>query len=226
MTIHGIIRNLSGFDGDLDGDLDVTGNSMISGQLVVDGVITTNANVVQDGSALPETEAPENWIYGRNGRWAYGIDVANTVKARDYVPIIQSGIYAFDDGVTTIDSATLTSAAQGGFATAMIGSTLSGTGIPLGTTVSAVGSATSLTMSAVATANGTGVRVNVVGSGVADVMYLKHRGARPCTVGIGVTPPDGAHFLQVSAPAAEPAMGTASLSVGASQTASPVVKDD
>jgi Pectate lyase superfamily protein len=67
----------------------------------------------------------------------------------------------FTDGVTTIGSATLTSATAA-FTAADVGKGISGAGIPVRTTILSVQSATSLTMSANATATATGVAVIVV----------------------------------------------------------------
>lgn len=62
------------------------------------------------------------------------------------------------DGVTTNTSTTVTSATAA-FVTADIGSTISGTGIPVGSRITAVGSATSVTISNAATASGSGLTV-------------------------------------------------------------------
>lgn len=160
-----------------------------------------------DGSTFAETVAPEYWLYGRNGRWLDGIDVANTLKARDYVPAGKGRTYAFDDGVTN-GTTTLTSASQGGFHSDMVGAVLAGTDIPDGTTVASVSSATTLIMSASATGSTGAHRVTVTQDGVDDLIYIKHRGAQSPTIGLGITPPDGDYRVQVASPGTgEVAMG-------------------
>ena len=161
---------------------------------------------------------PEMDWGGNRGRWFMGVDVANTPTSRDFVLTGQRGTYSFNDGATTSGSATLTSVSGGGFSTAIIGATISGSGIPNGTTVTGVGSSTSLTMSSLATLSATGVTVTITRSSVIDLIYIKHRGGQQPTVGIGVTPPDGTARLQVSPDDNEVAMGTMRLRRGPSQT--------
>ena len=185
----------------------------------LDGTYTVrDGYIIQDASTRPETFGPEHHFYGRSGRWLIGIDVANALKSRDFVLAGRQLQFAFDDGATTDGSPTLTSAAQGGFTSEMVGAELVGAGIPAGTTVAAVASATSLTMSEDATATATGVRVEVVQDGVHDIVYLKHRGRLQPTIGLGITPPDGNYRTEVGAADSEPAMGGLAIRVGPTQT--------
>jgi hypothetical protein len=187
---------------------------------LLDGAITTtltDLDVVNNGSP---NVGPEIDLAGNRARWFIGIDVANTPTSRDFVVTGQRGTYAFNDGATTSGSPTLTSASGGGFTTALIGSAISGSGIPDGTTVLAVGGATSLTMSANATATASGVTVTITRNTSTDLMYWKHRGGLPATLGVGVTPPDGLARLQVSPSDEEPAMATLRLRRASAQTGS------
>lgn len=161
---------------------------------------------------------PELDYIGYNGTWFVGVDVANFPTSRDFVLTGIRGTYSFTDGVTTGGSPTLTSASAGGFTSAQVGASISGSGIPNGTTITAVGGPTSLTMSANATITATGVRVTITQNAVSDVAYWKHRGGLSPTLGIGVTPPDGSARLQVSPSDTEVAMGTMRLRKGPSQT--------
>lgn len=161
---------------------------------------------------------PELDYAGHRGRWFTGVDVANSPTSRDFVLTGQRGTYSFSDGATTNGSPTLTSASGGSFVAAVVGATISGAGIPNGTTVLAVGGLTSLTMSANATATAGSVTVTITRNSVQDLLYWKHRGALSATLGVGVTPPDGASRLQVSPQDDEPAMGTIRLRRGPSQT--------
>ncbi len=180
------------------------------------GLTVGDIDLINDQS--PSVGPELDWK-GQNSRFLIGIDVANAPTSRDFVLTGVRGTYSFPDGVTTNGSPTLTSASGGGFKSAIIGAGISGAGIPVGATVSAVASATSLTMSANATATATGVRVTITRNTVEDLAYWKHRGALTPTLGIGVTPPDGAARLQVSAPDGEAAMGTVRLRRSSSQTA-------
>jgi hypothetical protein len=169
---------------------------------------------------------PEMDWGGNRGRWFVGIDVANAPTSRDFVITGQRGTYSFSDGAITTGSPTLTSASGGGFVVSLVGSVISGIGIPVGTTIAAVGSTGSLTMSANATATASAVSVTVVRASVQDLMYWRHRGALSATLGIGVTPPDGSARLQVSPQDDEPAMGGARIRVGPSQTGKALVVHD
>lgn len=53
---------------------------------------------------------------------------------------------------------------------------------------------------------------------VNDLIYIAHRGTSHPTIGLGVTPPDGSHRVQISPADAEPGMGGARIRVGPSQT--------
>jgi hypothetical protein len=169
--------------------------------------------------------APEQDFISISADWFFGEDVANS-PGRDYVLSGQRGSYQLRDGHTTAASPTLTSAADGGFTSALIGAALSGAGIPAGTTVLAVASAVSLTMSANATATASNVVVSVIRSSSSDVIYLRHRGALPPTIGFAVTPPNGSARSQFAASDAEPAMQTARFRVGPAQTGKAVVVHD
>lgn len=186
------------------------------------GTLTASATVtVADLNLTANTSAlvgPELDYVGFNGNWFSGIDVSNSPTSRDFVVAGVRGTFAFSDGVTTSGSATLTSASGGGFVSALIGSVISGSGIPAGTTISAVGSTTSLTLSANATATATGVTVRITRSTSTDVLYMKHRGGLSPTIGFGVTPPDGGARLQVSPQDDEPAMSALRLRRGPSMT--------
>lgn len=183
-----------------------------------DASVTISAKDINLVNNADANVGPElDWV-GNRGRWFIGVDVANSPTSRDFVLAGQRGPYSFSDGATTSGSPTLTSASGGGFAAALVGSPISGVGIPAGTTVSAVASTTSLTMSANATATATGVTVTIARSASADIVYLKHRGGLSPTIGFGITPPDGSARLQVSPNDAEPAMGTIRLRRGPSQT--------
>lgn len=185
----------------------------------------TNANVTALVAAdlnltnnLSPSVGPElDWI-GHRADWFVGIDVANTPTSRDFVLTGQRGSYAFSDGAITNGSAVVTSAAFGGFTTALVGAAIAGIGIPVGATVLSVGGTTSLTMTTNATATASSVNVVLTRSSVQDLLYWRHRGALSPTLGIGVTPPDGSARVQVSAQDDEVAMGTMRLRVGPSQT--------
>lgn len=53
---------------------------------------------------------------------------------------------------------------------------------------------------------------------VNDIVYVRHGGSLPSTVGIGVTPPDGANRLQVSGDDSQPSMGGLMIRRGPQQT--------
>lgn len=183
---------------------------------------TPTTHTLKDVNLVLNTDpavAPELDFWANRGRWFIGIDVANPDEARDMVLIGQRGSYVFTDGVTTSGSPTLTSAARGGFTSALVGVAISGAGIPAATTVIAVAGPTSLTLSANATATASGVTVTITRTSNVDLIYVRHRGAQSPTVGVGVTPPDGSARLQVAANDAEPTMGTIRLRVGSAQTA-------
>lgn len=207
-----------------EGVLDASDTTTIGTANITTGTLTTAAittatithtDLIADQVA---TVGPEQDWKGYQGRWFIGVDVANAPTSRDFVHLGVRGSYSFPDGVTTSGSPTLTSPTGGGFVTALIGSSISGAGIPVGTTITAVGGTTSLTMSTNATISATGVRVTVTRNTVQDLMYWKHRGALSPTCGIGVTPPDGSARLQVSPQDDEVAMGTMRLRKGPSQT--------
>jgi hypothetical protein len=168
-------------------------------------------------SASPSV-GPEIDLAGNRGRWFLGIDVANAQTSRDLVLVGQRGTYSFGDGVTTSGSPTLTSASGGGFTSAIVGAAISGAGIPNGTTIAAVGGATSLTLSANATATASSVAVTITRNTASDIVYVRHRGALPPTIGIGVTPPDGTARLQISPDDSEATMGGIALRIGPAQT--------
>lgn len=186
---------------------------------VMDAATTTTVSDLDLKLDTGPTVGPELDWAGYNGRWFVGVDVANSPTSRDFVLTGLRGTYSFPDGVTTSGSPTLTSASGGNFTSALIGSAISGSGIPPGTTISGVGGLTSLTMSANATATGSGVRVTITKNTASDLMYWKHRGGLSPTLGIGVTPPDGSARLQISPEDTEPTMGGIRLRVGPSQTA-------
>lgn len=73
------------------------------------------------------------------------------------------------DGVTTLNSATLTSATAA-FTSVDVGNPITGTNIPSGTTVVGVNSATSITMSKNATASGSSLWFSIYGDGNRTVM--------------------------------------------------------
>lgn len=185
----------------------------------------TNANVTAlvaadlnlTNNLLPSVGPELDWI-GHRADWFVGIDVANTPTSRDFVLTGQRGSYAFSDGAITNGSAVVTSAAFGGFTTALVGAAIAGIGIPVGATVLSVGGPTSLTMTTNATATASSVNVVITRNAVQDLLYWRHRGALSATLGIGVTPPDGTARVQVSAQDDEPAMGTLRLRVGPTQT--------
>lgn len=191
----------------------MTGNGTNAVPLVSTG---TFPNGVRLDTSTSDGAAPElDWI-AHNADWVEGIDVANTPPARDFVSVARRGSYSFEDGVCN-GTTTLTSAAQGGFSSVLVGKAISGTNIVGGTTITAVASATSLTLSNTCT-TGTSLRFTVTDASTYDIMYWKHRGSLAPTVGFGVTPPDGSYRMQVAASDSEPAMGTISARVGPSQT--------
>lgn len=165
-----------------------------------------------------ETSAPELHYESYRGNWISGIDVANTPKSRDFVFIARQNRLVITDGVTTSGSPTVTSASEGGFHSSWVGAAATGAGIPTSTTILSVESTTSLTLSKNATATGTSVSITFDTSGVSDIGYVKHRGMQPVTVGIGVTPPDGTHRLQVTGSQNDLAMGGLRLLSQAGQT--------
>jgi hypothetical protein len=196
-----------------------TGLLDVPSPTVVRGLTVSNAD--------SPTVGPETDHTGFRGRWSFGIDVANAPTSRDFVSCAVRQIFSISDGAITGGSSTLTSASDGNFfAGTMVGSTVSGTGIPNGTTVVSVAGPTSLTMSAAATTTATGVAVTFTSSGTQDLMYWKHRGGRSPTLGIGLTPPSGAARLQVSPQDDEPAMGTLRVRVGPSQTGNALTVHD
>jgi hypothetical protein len=185
---------------------------------VLDAAVTTTfADLDLIANASPSVGPELDWA-GNRGRWFIGVDVANAPTSRDFVLTGQRGSYSFSDGATTSGSPTLTSASGGAFVTALIGASISGAGIPNGTTITGVAGLTSLTMSANATATAGSVTVSITRSSVQDLAYWKHRGALSATLGIGVTPPDGAARLQISPQDDEPTMGAMRLRRGPSQT--------
>lgn len=191
----------------------MTGNGTNAVPLVSTG---TFPNGVRLDTSTSDGAAPElDWI-AHNADWVEGVDVANTPPARDFVSVARRGSYSFEDGVCN-GTTTLTSAAQGGFATLLVGKTITGSNVPGGTTITAVASATSLTLSNTCT-TGTSLRFTVTDASTYDIMYWKHRGSLVPTVGFGVTPPDGSYRMQVAASDSENAMGTISARVGPSQT--------
>ena len=180
-----------------------------------------------------DTQAPILQWSGYNAGHQVGIDTSNSPKSRDFVLWAKGPYYYINDAVTTSGSATLTSAAEGGFTAAYVGTLLTGAGIPAGTTIASVASATSLTMSAAATATGTGVRVKVgndasqSGAFVQDIIYAKHRGGLRPLIGLGKTPPStaatytssGPYQVEVFPGDGEPNLGGLSVEIPAGQTA-------
>lgn len=180
--------------------------------------LTLQANTVN-------TIGPELDFVGYNGRWAQGIDVANAPGSRDLVVVARRGTYSFEDGATTSGLPTLTSAAQGGFSSVLVGKAITGPNIPAGTTILAVGGPTSLTLSANASATASSQRYTITDSSTYDELYVKHRGARGGAYGFGVTPPagvGGAIFrVQVAGSDGEDEMGGVAIRVGPTQTGDP-----
>lgn len=185
------------------------------GTATIAQINATHVDAIAD--ALPSVGPEMDWK-GYSGRWFIGVDVANSPTSRDFVLTGVRGTYSFTDGATTSGSPTLTSATGGGFVTALIGSAISGSGIPAGTTITAVGGVTSLTMSALATITAGSVYVTITRATAQDLVYLKHRGGLSPTIGLGVTPPDGSARVQISPQDDEVAMGTLRLRRGPSQT--------
>lgn len=192
-------------------------NASIDGSLIAYAGLTVDASV----SALV---APELDWHAYNGGWAIGIDVANTTAARDFVLAAQRGTFSCGDAVIN-GTTTITSAAECGFSAALIGKTITGTNIPGGTTISAVASANSATLSASATGSGT-IRATITSSDTADIIYLKHRGGLPPTVGFGYTPPPTSHRVSIAASDNENTMGNLLLRVGPSQTGNVINVND
>lgn len=219
-------------NGTLSGALGELARDTVNGQLweCVGGTSWTalvradggTTGVKLDGLSLTNNTSPsvgpEMDYIGYNGNWVSGIDVANSPTSRDFVITGVRGSYSLPDGATTSGSPTLTSPSGGGFTSALVGASISGSDIPNGTTIIAVGGTTSLTMSANATTTASGVRVTITRNTTQDLAYWKHRGAGSPTLGIGVTPPDGSARLQVSAHDDEPAMGAMRVRVGPAQT--------
>lgn len=185
------------------------------GTATIAQVNATHVDAIADQSPLV---GPEMDWKGFAARWFIGVDVANSPTSRDFVLTGLRLSYSFPDGVTTSGSPTLTSAAGGGFTSALVGSSISGSGIPVGATIIAVGGPTSLTLSANATLTASNVIVTITRAGVTDLAYWKHRGALSPTLGLGVTPPDGSARVQISPSDDEPAMGTVRLRKGPTQT--------
>lgn len=193
------------------------------GTATVTQVNATHVDAIAD--ALP-TVGPEMDWKGYSGRWFLGVDVANAPTSRDFVLTGVRGTYSLTDGATTSGSPTLTSATGGGFVTALIGSSISGSGIPAGTTITGVAGVTSLTMSANATLTAGSVYVTITRNTAQDLVYLKHRGGLSPTIGLGVTPPDGSARVQISPQDDEPAMGSLRVRVGPTQTGKGITLHD
>jgi hypothetical protein len=160
---------------------------------------------------------PQVNLLGFSGEWFSGIDVANAPLSRDLVLAGKASSYWVNDAVVTSGSAVVTSASEGNFSTLYNGAAVSGAGIPPGASLT-VNSATQFTLSANATASGSPVRLKITLTGVTDLVYLRHNGAKSPTIGLGVTPPDSSSRVQVAAADAEPSMGTIRLRVGSAQT--------
>lgn len=169
--------------------------------------------------ATSDSFGPEWNYWGHNGTWVNGIDVANTPPSRDFVIAGQRGGYSFEDGVCN-GTSTVTSAAQGGFASRIVGDVITGGGVTTGTTITAVASATSMTLSNTC-ATATSVRFTITDVTTSDIVYMKHRGARAPTIGFGITPPDGNYRVEIGGSDAENAMGSLGLRIGATQSGFP-----
>lgn len=184
----------------------------------------TNVSVAGDFTidvSASEPETPEIDYKALNGGWFSGMDAANTTRARDFVVAGQRPFYSCGDAVINSGSPTVTSAAECGFTTSLIGRPITGTGIPGGTTIIAVASATSATMSANATSSAT-IRATLVDDFTAnDLIYCKHRGNLAPTCGVGVTPPNTSYRLQTTGSDSENAMGGLGIRIGPSQTGHP-----
>lgn len=190
--------------------------STTTGALQVNGLVTGLASLHLDTSTS-NLVGPELDYIGYNGEWFMGIDVANPATSRDLVLVGLRGTYSCEDAIVTSGSPTITSAAQCGFSSTIVGKAISGTGIPGGTTILSVTDANTATLSANATSSGT-IRATVTNADNADIVYLKHRGGRHPTFGVGITPPSGNYRFEISAADVEPAMGTFAVRVGPSQT--------
>jgi hypothetical protein len=190
------------------------GNTLTGDQLISSGAL------VQDYS-VDVSHAPNFSQYGYNGRWyAGGLDLANTPRSRDYVPVAKYATYSINDAGTASGSPTLTSTAEGNFTAGQVGNALTGPGIPNGTTVLSVQSATSLTMSVNATATASGVRVTLTSptNTLQDLIYISHNGGASPLIGIAITPPPTTHRLTVAADDGNTALGNLRLRLSPGQT--------
>jgi hypothetical protein len=180
------------------------------------GILTTLGGISVDVSTDDLTPPDVEWI-ARNGHWIIGMDTVQATPVRDFVIAAKRGDFSCEDLVTTSGSAAITSAAECGFTTALIGKSITGTGIPGGTTIAAVSSATSATLSANATASST-IRATITDNTTTDIVYVKHRGGLASTVGIGYTPPPSTYRLAVAGSDSEAAMGELGVRVSAGQS--------
>jgi hypothetical protein len=183
--------------------------------------------LVLDWSDVDNAHGPELHMLGYNGWWGGpAIDVANNPKSQHIVTIYKGNDYWINDGVTVAGSPTLTSASEGNFFSILAGSPLVHPDIPAGTTVLSVQSQTSLTMSNNATASGNALRVHINRDGVTDLMFTRHGGAGPASVGIGATPPSGTARLEVVASTTDITFANLRLKTGATQTGKALVVGD
>lgn len=190
-------------------------------QTFQNGTVRGRTDQVSANEFLQSSHA--GWVGG--SRWESGIDTSNNGGGTDYF-MAKASWRSMTDGATTSGSPTVTSASAL-FGTDDVNQPITGPGIPANSYIGIVNSATSIGLSSSsssnvpvnATATATGVTINVGTSGtVGDVWYWSHNGGDPCTLGIGVTPPDGNHRVQMAAAGTKPAQGTLKLLMGASQT--------
>lgn len=199
-------------------------SSIGNSQITDDGTTVTLSDLHVDRSTSNSVSPEIDWL-GYNGGWFAGIDTSNSPASRDFVVAGLRPVFSCEDAVIN-GTTTITSAAQCGFSSSLIGKAITGTNIPPGTTISAVAGPTSATLSQAATGSGT-IRATITRTFTAnDVIYLKHRGGLPTTIGFGVTPPTGSYRLQVSPDDSEVAMGGFSVRVGPSQTGKAFVVND
>lgn len=167
--------------------------------------------------------APEVHLEGRRGRWiGPAIDVANNGGARDAVPLakvwpdgsVGDLIYIASNDVDTTTTASVT-LPQATIAVASIpaGTPTSGSiYFPLGATQAGGAQKASYTGISGSSFTGCTGGTGTFASGSAVII------GRAPTVGIGVTPPNNTHMLQLSAVDGDPAMGTVHIRVGPTQT--------
>lgn len=200
-------------------------SSIGDGAFTDDGTNATIAGDLKIDVSTSNADSPELDYTGYNGSWFSGIDTANQATSRDFVVAGLRPVFSCEDAVIN-GTTTITSAAQCGFSSSLIGKAITGTDIPPGTTIASVAGPTSATLSQAATGSGT-IRATITRTFTAnDVIYLKHRGGLPTTIGFGITPPSGSYRLQVSPDDSEVAMGGLGIRVGPSQTGKAFVVHD